>query len=104
MLGRASASANSRITAQRSASSSQCRSRTWRRLALSRSLMNRSAGNSRCSGCLRMIRCSTIGTATASAAGQKCRVQEGHLRTSPRRLTRYSVSARSNCMLVSSGT
>ncbi len=67
MLGRAKASANSTITAARSANSSQWRSRIWRRFVLSRCLMNRSAGNSRCFGCCRISRWSTIGTATASA-------------------------------------
>ena len=38
--------------------------------------MNRSAGNSRCFGCCRMIRCSTIGTAIASAPPRNARCRK----------------------------
>ena len=107
-LGRAKANASSAIAATRSSNSSRCRSRSRRWFVSCRFWTNRSAGNSNCRGLRRMIRCSTIGTAISSSSGQTVSsgLTKGHAVNYPRavRLTKYSVSALSNCMLVSSGT
>ena len=66
---------SARSAAPTAASAAAASAAGWR---FARCLMNRSAGNSRCLGCCRMIRCSTIGTAIASAPPRNADVQEGH--------------------------
>ena len=73
-LGRASASANSAITAARKSSNSNCRNCSLRRLASARIWMNLSAGNSIRVGLRRMIRCSTIGTAISRVPARRERL------------------------------
>ena len=77
-----------------------------RRLATAFSRRNLSAGKSCGTGFRRMIRCRTSGTATSAAPPRSIGVMNdrpmGQNRF--RRLTRYSIRARSNCMLVSRGT
>ena len=104
--GRASASAKSTSAAIRRSKSTMWLSWSRRRLATARSRRNRRAGNSCGTGLRRITRCSTNGTATSAAPPRSIGVMNdrpmGQNRL--RRLTRYSIRARSNCMLVSIGT
>ena len=104
--GRERANATSRIAAIRNNNSSRWLSRSRRRLRTARSWRNRRAGKRWGTGFRRIRRCSRIGAATRavppSSSGE--RNDNPMAQNRPRRLCRYSTSARSNCMLVSSGT
>ncbi len=105
-VGRAKANAKSAIAPARSRRRSRCRNRSRRWFVSCRRAMKRNAGNSSRLGFCRMIRCSAIGTPTRRIPASSAGVTKVMLSVYPRalRLTKYPISARSNCMLVSNAT